>query len=122
MDASSAPTMALRVFSSSCSSSSSSSASFKPNKSLPFKFTTFRPPPQPTLFKSLKCIQTPPSSNPNPLKHPPPPPQNSSSASPFSCSALTLSPSRQTTCRRSMWDCRGRRGLGLTRGIMCRSV
>ncbi|KAM1186113.1 hypothetical protein ACFX2I_015246 [Malus domestica] len=91
MDASSATTMALRV--SSSSSSSSSSASFKPNKSLPFKFTTFRPPPQPTLFKSLKCIQTPPSSNPNPLKHPPPPPQNPISASPFSCSALTLSPS-----------------------------
>ncbi|KAM1080673.1 hypothetical protein ACFX1X_015561 [Malus domestica] len=92
MDASSATTMALRV-SSSSSSSSSSSASFKPNKSLPFKFTTFRPPPQPTLLKSLKCIQTPPSSNPNPLKHPPPPPQNPISASPFSCSALTLSPS-----------------------------
>ncbi|KAM1259425.1 hypothetical protein ACFX2J_038739 [Malus domestica] len=89
MDASSATTMALRV--SSSSSSSSSSASFKPNKSLPFKFSTFRPPPQSTPFKSLKYIQTPPSSNPNPLKHPPPPPQNPGSASPFSCSALTLS-------------------------------
>ncbi|KAK9926784.1 hypothetical protein M0R45_023997 [Rubus argutus] len=86
MDSSSATTMALRA-SSSYSSSSSSSSFFSVSptqklKSLPFKFQPFR---HQYLFKSLKCIQSPPSDSSNPLVQTPKSPS-------FSCSAATPPP------------------------------